>query len=950
MHVLMRTAIVTAAILSMNSELVIASGDEKPNVLFIAVDDLNHWVGHLGRNPQTKTPNIDRLAKMGVTFTNAHCAAPVCNPSRAALLSGMRPGTTGIYDNGQPFELAVNAEQSLVTQFRKAGYATLGMGKLWHGGLGFPEQWMGTGGRERNENHGAGVLEDRSIGGIRFGVLNAGDEAVSDTQIADYVIAELSKSHDNPFFLTAGFHKPHMPWNVPKKYFDMHPLDQIQLPPVKDGDLSDIPPAGIRMAKPDGDHRDVQESGRWKEAVQAYLAAISYLDGQVGRLLDALEKSPHRDNTIICLWGDHGWHLGEKEHWRKFALWEEATRAPLIWVVPGVTKAGGVCDRPVDFMSIYPTLCDLSGIAIPPHVEGASIRSLLANPASTEPGVAITTFGRNNHAVRDDRWRYIRYADGGEELYDHTIDPYEWTNVASQPEHTDLKRQLAAHFPTVNNPTVKSDDAEKAGRKKGGKQKKQKQQNATPVAIRSSDKRPTNIVFFVVDDLGQRDLGCYGSTFYETPHLDRLAKEGALFPNAYAACPVCSPTRASILTGQYPQRTGITDYIGAAQPANWKRNTPHLPAPYAEHLALEYVTLAESLKGHGYATFFAGKWHLGGDGFSPEDQGFDINMGGLERGGPYGGKKYFSPYGNPKLPDGPEGEHLPDRLASEASKFIEANRDKPFFVYLPFYSVHTPLMAPPDLVEKYEKKRSQLEQKDVFGDEPPRKVRLTQDHAVYAGMVEAMDQAVGKVVARLDELNLAKNTLVIMTSDNGGLSTSEGSPTSNLPLRAGKGWLYEGGTRTSLIMRWPGVISPGMVNESHVISPDYFPTILDAAGLPLEPDHHKDGVSHLASLKSGEPTANRPLFWHYPHYGNQGGAPGAAVLDGDWKLIEWFDSDTVELFNIAADPGESKNLASAEHEHVARLQQMLLDWQTDVGAVKSSVNPEFEASKPNGRK
>ena len=465
----------------------------------------------------------------------------------------------------------------------------------------------------------------------------------------------------------------------------------------------------------------------------------------------------------------------------------------------------------------------------------------------------------------------------------------------------------------------------------------------------AGDVRKPNIVFFVVDDLGQRDLGCYGSTFYETPHLDRMAKQGALFPNAYAACPVCSPTRASILTGQYPQRTGITDYIGAAQPAKWKRNTPHLPAPYTEHLALEHVTLAESLKAHGYATFFAGKWHLGGDGFSPEDQGFDINMGGLERGGPYGGKKYFSPYGNPKLPDGPEGEHLPDRLASEAAKFIEANRDKPFFVYLPFYSVHTPLMAPPDLVQKYEKKRSQLEQKDVFGDEPPRKVRLTQDHAVYAGMVEAMDQAVGKVVARLDELNLAEDTLVIMTSDNGGLSTSEGSPTSNLPLRAGKGWLYEGGNRTSLIMRWPGVISPGMVNESHVISPDYFPTILDAAGLPLEPEHHKDGVSHLTSLKSGSPTANRPLFWHYPHYGNQGGAPGAAVLDGDWKLIEWFDSDTVELFNLANDPVEKHNVAADSLEVVERLQQTLHAWQSDVGAVHSSVNPGFDTSKPNGR-
>jgi arylsulfatase A-like enzyme len=277
------------------------------------------------------------------------------------------------------------------------------------------------------------------------------------------------------------------------------------------------------------------------------------------------------------------------------------------------------------------------------------------------------------------------------------------------------------------------------------------------------------------------------------------------------------------MTGQYPQRTGITDYIGAAQPDKWKRNTPHLPAPYAERLSHENVTIAEALKAHGYSTFFAGKWHLGGDGFLPEDQGFDINMGGMERGGPYGGKKYFSPYGNPNFPT--------DQTANTCRigwhRKLKVHRYKPAtnrsFVYLPFYSVHTPLMARPDLVEKYTEKKSHLEKTDVFGDEPPRKVRLTQDHAVYAGMVEAMDQAVGKVVAKLDELELADDTLVIMTSDNGGLSTSEGSPTSNLPLRAGKGWLYEGGTRVSLIMRWPGVISPGVVNETRVISPDYFP-------------------------------------------------------------------------------------------------------------------------------
>jgi arylsulfatase A-like enzyme len=455
---------------------------EQPNVLFLPVDDLNHWVGHFGRNVQTKTPNLDRLAKRGVTFTNAHCAAPVCNPSRAALLSGKRPGATGIYDNGQPFEQAITPADSLVTQFKNAGYETLGMGKLWHGGLAWPHQWTATGPAEKPEQ---AKVEDRSIGGIRFGIIDGGDGAVSDTQIANYGIAELGKPHPKPFFLTLGFHKPHMPWNVPRKYYDMHPLADIQLPPVKADDLADIPPAGIKMAKPAGDHATVLASGRWKEAVQAYLAAVSYLDGQIGRVLDALEKSPYQNNTIICLWGDHGWHLGEKEHWRKFALWEEATRAPLIWVAPGVTQPGGVCTRPVDFMSIYPTLCGLAGIARPAWVEGHDLKPLLANPAAEWPHAAITTYGRNNHAVRTDRWRFIRYADGGEELYDHQQDPYEWTNLAGKPEHAALKADLANHFPTTNVPVASGKSTQESP--PAGRKTRQRRQRNQPQPTPATD-------------------------------------------------------------------------------------------------------------------------------------------------------------------------------------------------------------------------------------------------------------------------------------------------------------------------------------------------------------------------------------------------------------------------------------------------------------------------------
>ncbi|MEN6333319.1 MAG: sulfatase, partial [Phycisphaerales bacterium] len=425
-------------------------------------------------------------------------------------------------------------------------------------------------------------------------------------------------------------------------------------------------------------------------------------------------------------------------------------------------------------------------------------------------------------------------------------------------------------------------------------------------------RRKPNFVFFLSDDLGWKDLGCYGSTFYETPNIDRLAAQGVRFTNAYAACPVCSPTRASIMTGKYPARLRTTDYFGAPQPdtvgRHWTKDKPLLPARYEDRLPLEEVTIAEALKEHGYATFFAGKWHLGPEGYWPEDQGFDVNKGGCDRGGPYGGKKYFSPYDNPRLPDGPTGEHLPDRLASETCKFIEASKDRPFLAYLAFYSVHTPLMAREDLKAKYEQKAKQVKHEGPdWGKEGDRQVRLVQDHAVYAGMVEAMDQAVGKVLDALDRLGLAKDTVVFFMSDNGGLSTSEGHPTSNLPLRGGKGWLYEGGIREPLIVRWPGVTQAGSTCEEPVTSTDFYPTMLEMAGLPPKPEQHVDGRSVAPLLKRTGSQERRAFFWHYPHYGNQGGSPGGAVRVGDYKLIEFYEDSRVELYNLRDDLGEQND-------------------------------------------
>jgi arylsulfatase A-like enzyme len=423
----------------------------RPNVLFIAIDDLNHWVGYLGRNAQTKTPNIDRLAERGVWFTRSYCAAPVCNPSRAALMSGLRPFTSGVYENDNDWRRVVPEDLPLTTTFRKAGYFVCGSGKIYHEGWKRRSEWDDY---LENSGHDPEPKGDTGVGGIRFAPLDCGDEDLREWKIVGYGIEQLQKKHDKPLFLAVGLFKPHLPWNVPRKYYDMHPLNEIQLPPHREDDLDDITPAGIRMAKPEGDHAAILKSGRWKDAVQGYLAAISYCDAMVGRLLDAFDKSPYATNTIICFWSDHGWHLGEKQHWRKFALWEEATRSPLIWVVPGLTKPNSRCDRTVDFMSIYPTLTDLCGIPTPKHVQGESLRLLLANPKAAWNNPAITTYKFMNHAVRSEDWRLIRYADGGEEFYDEMKDPYEWTNLATKVDFTAKKNELSRLLPKENKPDI----------------------------------------------------------------------------------------------------------------------------------------------------------------------------------------------------------------------------------------------------------------------------------------------------------------------------------------------------------------------------------------------------------------------------------------------------------------------------------------------------------------
>lgn len=447
-----------------------------------------------------------------------------------------------------------------------------------------------------------------------------------------------------------------------------------------------------------------------------------------------------------------------------------------------------------------------------------------------------------------------------------------------------------------------------------------------------------NILFILVDDLGYMDIGANNPhTFYETPNIDRLAKTGMRFTQGYAANPVCSPTRYSIMTGRHPSRPDATNFFSG------KRSGRFDPAPLHDRMDLEETTLAEALKAGGYRTFFAGKWHLGPtEEFWPENQGFDINKGGHAAGGPFKAGKYFSPYANPRLEDGPKGEHLPARLTSETIDFMKAHRDGPFLAYLAFYSVHTPLMAPKALVEKYQKKAQDLglkgrpefaPEEQVLPDvKAPREVRILQNHAVYAAMIESMDVQIGRLLDALEELGIEDNTVVCFTSDNGGLSTSEGSPTSNLPLRGGKGWVYEGGIREAFLIRWPGLAKAGSVCDVPVMSTDFYPTLLDAAGLALRPDWHRDGVSLKPLLQGGIQLPREALYWHYPHYSNQGGFPGAAIRMGDWKLIERLEDGRVHLYNLAKDVGERSDLASKQPERVRAMKAKLHDWYREVDA------------------
>ncbi len=448
-----------------------------------------------------------------------------------------------------------------------------------------------------------------------------------------------------------------------------------------------------------------------------------------------------------------------------------------------------------------------------------------------------------------------------------------------------------------------------------------------PAGEKSAPAHKPNIIFILADDLGWTDLGCFGSRFYETPNLDRLASQGMRFTDAYSSCTVCSPSRASILTGQYPARLHITDWISGHIRPKAKLRVPD----WTQYLPFETMNIAKALKSAGYISASIGKWHLGGETYYPDKQGFDLNIAGTHAGQPL---TYFAPYKIETLQEDPDGQpYLTDRLTAEALKFIEKNKGRPFFLYLPHFAVHTPLMAKPEVLKKYQMKADP---------------KAPQNNPTYAGMIEGVDDSVGAILRKLAELKLADNTIVIFTSDNGGLlGSGKKNITSNVPLRAGKGSAYEGGVRVPLIIKWPGVTKSGSVSAVPVIGADFYPTMLDMVGAANDARHVVDGESMEPLLRRTGALKREAIYWHYPHYHPGGANCYGAIREGDYRLIEFYEDNHVELYHLKNDIGEQQNLAAKLPDKAAALRQKLHEWRQRVGAQMPSPNPNYDPQKPD---
>lgn len=888
----------------------------KPNVLFIVIDDLNDWVGCMGGNPDAKTPNIDRFAKRSVLFDNAHCQVALCNASRASVLTGLYPSTTGIFGNStKPATQAYRTAKHLPDWFRENGYHTACMGKIYHNDHGRRKYWDEVGpktlrwgpeppnGRQFTSRFGKKAKDS-----LAWAALDIKPGEMPDEQIATWGKAQIDKKRDKPFFLALGFYKPHTPLTAPKRYFDLFDRDKLTLPKVLKNDLDDVPEIARRWVL-DRQPLIAEEAVRQysptyrRELVHAYHACVALTDDCVGQVLRHLEKSPHARNTIVVLWSDHGWHLGEKHHWRKWMPWEESTRSIMAVHVPGSVGNGFVCHRTVGLIDIYPTLAKLCGIQAPPHLQGLSFDRLLTNPKAEWDRPALTSTKKGNHTVRSERWRYIRYSDGSEELYDHQNDPNEWKNLAKEPKY---KRVKAEHARWIDKLTEEKP-----------REGKSNSQSAAPDSGRPgtvSRRSTPNVIMIMSDDQGWGDVGFNGNSKIKTPHLDAMAANGVRFDRFYAAAPLCSPTRGSCLTGRFPFRYGIL-------------------AAHTGGMRVGEITIAEMLKKQGYRTAHFGKWHVGwvklkdagSRGFySPPDQhGFDEHFAttsavptwnptvtpegwdrwGAKPGEPWkGGAPYF--HNGKEVTENMKGDDsriIMDRVIP----FIEANKAKPFFATVWFHAPHEPVLAGEQyrkLYAKHGKARQNL-----------------------YGCITAMDEQIGRLRQKLRDLKIEKSTLVFFCSDNGPAdqATKKGVASAG-PFKGHKHTMYEGGLLVPACAEWPGVIPSGKSTSVRCSTVDFFPTIAGITGHKFTAKQNRpiDGINLMPVITGDVQQRGSDLFFGYRRL--HSGIDGKAIISGDWKLLQEAKKDgAMRLYNLKEDPFAQMDLYNSKPEQVRLLRQKL---------------------------
>jgi len=914
---------------------------ERPNIILIVADDLGY--GDLGSYGQTKvrTPVLDQLAAEGIRFTDFYAGSTVCAPSRASLLTGLHSGHSPVRENprwtqsGHPVDFS--SEDRLFSEIlQDAGYSTAIIGK-W--GMaedttiedlaanaamplqqGF-EYFFGY--RHHSDAHHYywhTLYENNDVY-----PLEGNDYETNTGQYTHDLFTEKAleyiegQTDEKPFLLYLAYTIPHMAITVP--------------------DDSKEPYRDLGWAE-----RSLNTQGHYKhdpEGNTAFAGMVSRMDRDIGRIKALLEEKGIDENTLILFTSDNG-HEYDKDFFdsngplrgMKRDLYEGGIRVPTIAWWPGTVPEKTVSSHIGAFWDVLPTFCELARIDTCPTSDGVSfLPTLLGNKEKQEQHEFLYwEFNESQgpiQAVRSGDWKLIRFLGEPPELYELRTDIGEEINVAEK--YPEVVQRLTALLESarVEHPEFPLEWHPR---------------------IRPAESRP-NIVLILVDDLGYADVGAYNpDTFYETPNIDALARDGAMFLEGYAVNPVCSPSRFAVMTGKHPTRFAATDWFHSA---NWKprSNTRYAPAPVDQFLPLEEMTLAEMLKANGYRTAFLGKWHLGEDEmYWPENQGFDINVGGHSKGNPPGG--YFSPYDNPRMSSGPTGEYLPERLTTEAIDLMRSyeDGDEPYFLMLSYYTVHTPLQAPEETVEKYRNIR--LESGEEFeseeqvwvGTSTERKTRIRQSHPVYAAMIEHLDNNVGRILGALKELGAENDTVVIFTSDNGGLSTSEGSPTSNRPLRAGKGWLYEGGIRVPFIIAGPGFVANGSRIDAPVSGMDLLPTIRELAGIAPLAEERIDGQSLLPLLNGEAVAGDRAMYWHYPHYSNQGGFPGAAIRRGQFKLIERFEDGRIHLYDLTADIGEQNDLAQVHPDIAAEMQKELHEWYQEVDARFLQPKPQSTES------